>query len=33
MTLLGVAGLGLGTAFTGMLSHLTSSAPPPGPAG
>jgi len=25
MTLLGVAGLGLGTAFTGMLSHLTSS--------
>jgi MFS family permease len=24
MTLLGVAGLGLGTAFTGMLSHLTS---------
>jgi MFS family permease len=27
MTLLGVAGLGLGTAFTGMLSHLTSSVP------
>jgi MFS family permease len=25
MTLLGVAGLGLGTAFTGMLTHLTSS--------
>jgi predicted MFS family arabinose efflux permease len=25
MTLLGVAGLGLGTAFTGMLGHLTSS--------
>ena len=25
MTLLGVAGLGLGIAFTGMLSHLTSS--------
>ena len=25
MILLGVAGLGLGTAFTGMLSHLTSS--------
>ena len=25
ITLLGVAGLGLGTAFTGMLSHLTSS--------
>ena len=25
MTLLGVAGLGLGTTFTGMLSHLTSS--------
>jgi MFS family permease len=25
MTLLGVAGLGLGTGFTGMLSHLTSS--------
>jgi MFS family permease len=25
MTLLGVAGLGLGTAFTSMLSHLTSS--------
>jgi uncharacterized membrane protein YphA (DoxX/SURF4 family) len=25
MTLLGAAGLGLGTTFTGMLSHLTSS--------
>jgi hypothetical protein len=25
MTLLGVAGLGLGTTFTGMLSHLTGS--------
>jgi len=27
MALLGVAGLGLGIAFTGMLSHLTSSVP------